>query len=94
MSSILYVKGPPSFHTLLGPPYLAVSNVMACQVFRDVMLYDTHNLDIYSVEMTSLRLSAVDSQAITLTYNDIRPLSAGSSDLKLKARACSIVQSC
>ncbi|KAF7981297.1 hypothetical protein HWV62_34217 [Athelia sp. TMB] len=94
MSSIMYVKGPPSFHTLLGPPYLAVSNVMACQVFRDVMLYDRHDTDVYNVEMTSLHLSAGESQVITLTYNDIAPLRppcARLADMKLKNHDYDIV---
>ncbi|KZP20731.1 hypothetical protein FIBSPDRAFT_1044747 [Athelia psychrophila] len=52
---------------LFGPPYLAVSNLMACRVFRAVMLCDISDAEGRTVEMTTLLQETVDFRIVSPT---------------------------
>ncbi|KZP17633.1 hypothetical protein FIBSPDRAFT_1046656 [Athelia psychrophila] len=58
---------------LFGPPYLVVSNLMACHVFRAMMLHDMSDDEGHTVEMTTLHQEAVDSHVVSPTLKGSTP---------------------
>lgn len=55
---------------LFGPPYLAVSNLMACHAFRTVMLCDIYDADEGTIEMTTLHREGVDPNFVSLSVSN------------------------
>lgn len=54
---------------LFGPPYLVVSNILACHVLRAMMLCGINDAESCTGEMTTLDPESLDFRGVSLTVN-------------------------